>query len=474
MLSTGHMFTPRITQIPYLTYMPNPLDLIGIVAHRRGGKSEGYVVCRLIPNIQRLLQLEEIPIIGKDVYFDYPRFGYFAKTKNQAREIIWNYFSKYLSKFPNAILDAHRMRVVIPRPRFNDHIAVVLKAARDYDSARGERFYEIMADEFQDHPVKARPVLYSALTDLQGVFYFSGTAKGMNNELYKLLRALGDPGSPEEGKAWLFPLSATNILPTEVVRVIRANMTPEAFRREYELDFTIGYGKTFYGSLIEKFISSREHQGNYDPSLPLILGVDIGVGESFAAWLAQVNTQKYFTLLDYYYDYELLGDLREDILADWGRHLDYIALPHDESRRILAVNKPTKQRDIFTQAFPEAKIIKVKKTANKAADIASVKENFHMIHYQNQHLKSTDLNQGITLLGQYGPKTNDDGIIISQEDKSTGAGHCADALRYLFRALAIKNGTIYRNFGTRQGTKPAVVKMPTWSKGLRLPQRPTF
>ena len=417
---------------------------------------------------QSFIAFEGSPDQGKDVLFDYPKFGYIAKTKVQAREIIWNYFSKYLSSFPDAYLDAHRMRVVIPRSKHRDHVTVVLKAARNYDDVRGEKFWEMMADEFQDHPLGARAVLYSTLTDLKGKFYFSGTAKGMKNNLYELVCKIIDPKQSEQGKVWMFPVDATNVFDAETLKTIMGNMSDEEFRREYLLDFTVGYGKTFYGELVEKFINKPEHIGSYDPSLPLVLAADIGVGDALAAWLLQVNSRRMITLLDYYEGHELLGDLRADIGSDWeDRYVDMLILPHDQSRRLLSVYKVTKQRDVFRQAFPEAELVVVKKTTSKAADIVSVKENFHLLHYQDQTKKVTDIRNGLTHLTQYGPKTNEDGVVIGAEDRRTGSGHCADALRYAFRGLGVKGGVVWRGVNRRRDGRQEKVRMPSWSRGQR-------
>ena len=460
-------FVLRETQLPYLYHRPGPLEMVMMLMHRRGGKSEGYVAARLNTRINWLLSLDKIPIIGRDVYFDYPKFGFFAKTKESARNIIWLIFLKYLHIFPGVDLNEHKLRVTIPRPKLGDHITINLKAARNYDDVRGERYFEMMLDEYQEYPEKAWAVIFATLTDLEGVAYIAGTAKGMNNILYQRLRDLIDPESPFKGKYWMYPVNRTNVFTQEKLALIRANMSSEEFEREYNLNFMVSYGKTYYGELINKFTKIREKFCRYNPKLPIIMAVDIGVGKSFAAWLAQVQGKE-IVILDYYEDYELMEDLRLDIKDDWDRAIDYLALPHDENKRQMSYKRVTRNRDIFKLAFPEAEFISVQQIGRKAMDITLVKENFHLVSYLEQKSKATDLNSGLTKLGQYGPKTNESGIITGAEDSGSGTAHCADAFRYLLRALQVSNGRIGRTLSKRNGgIGRTLIKMPSFRRNTQ-------
>ena len=138
-------YTPRITQIPYLT---NPARHTRgesyLIVHRRGGKSEGAVVCDLMPTINWLLSQEEIQIVGKDVRLENPSILYFAETKVQARDIIWPSLVKFLSYFPQAHFNAHRMTVEIENPILGDVITVFLKAYREHDRVRGMKALRIL------------------------------------------------------------------------------------------------------------------------------------------------------------------------------------------------------------------------------------------------------------------------------------------------------------------------------------------
>ena len=457
-------FTPRSTQESYYYYDPAPLTLALILAHRRAGKSEGYIAVRLLKLLERLRMMTEVPIIGKDVRLEYPRLTFMAKTKEQARNIIWSYLIKYLSIYPGVAFDHHKLKVQIPRPIIGDFITYSLKAARNYEDLRGEKNFEIMMDEYQDYPMGAREVVYLSLTDLRGALYASGTAKGKDNILYKLMKDMINPHHPLCGEAFMYPIHMTDVIPDEDLKIIRANVSPEAYAREYELNFNVGYGQTYYGELLGKFTNMVGYQRTYHSHAPLVLANDLGVGKSCAAWLVQVQGHD-LVLLDYYEDYELLKEMRNDILDDWGRVPEYVILPHDGSRRQIAYDRKTRIKDVYKQAFPESKFLHVKKTPSKAEDITLCKENFTMIKYFDQKEKASDLSGGLSKLSVFGPKTNDSGIIMGQVDKSTGATHCGDAFRYIFRGLKVKDGKIGIKLGQRREfNRQAMKKMPTFSR----------
>ena len=460
-------FTPRKTQYHYFAPIA-PLWISIVVAHRRAGKSEGAVVCDMVPLINWLLSQKEILTVEKtDVRLEYPKLGFFAKHKNQARNIIWPYFDKYLSLFPNVELDRHRLVVSIPRPKLRDYIEIQLKAAKDYESARGEKYLRLYLDEYQEYSPAAWSPLYSTLTDLNGIVRISGTAKYMDNILYLLMKEIHN--GERDGKFWVFPHAKTQLL-QDKIDVIKKNMTHEEFLREYECSFTTSVGQTYFGELISKFTQCQDRAFNftYAPERPIVLGLDLGVGKTFAAFVGQVLAPDKLLLIDYYEDYELLGDFADDFRADWGKLPDHIFMPHDGERRQLSLNKVVKNKDIIKLAFPGAKVHQsVKKTPSLQKDIQLMKENFHVLHYIDQSSKATDLYQGLSKVAQYGPKTNDFGIITNQVDKSAGYDHAADALRTLFRGLKIKKGRVGKaNLGITQRESLQIThSMPSFARG---------
>lgn len=462
-------FEGRDSQKFFLEYNPPPKSITKIIQHRRAGKSVGATI-KCIQLVNWLMKFKEIPVINGDIEFDYPRIGYFAKTKEQARNIIWPYFLKYFIVFPGVHFDSHRLVVKIPRRQFGDYIEIVLKAARNHEDVRGERFWVIFLDEFQEYPKDClRGNLYNNITDLQGFVYLFGTAKGKDNILYDEI--LKSKEQFQEGNkrdaVWMYPVSQNPRYSIEEIADIRSGQADELFLREWELNFTVSFGQTYYSKLVEEVKGEFNHGDYiYNRSRPMILAVDIGVGKSFSAFLAQVVSDRDLLLLDYYEDYEVMNQLRDDILETWEEDVRYIALPHDRKNRRLGSDEVTTNEDVFRQSFPQAEIIEIAKSSNVSLDRARVKENFHILRF---YAGDSDLHIGLSKVSQYGPRTNDSGVIMGAVDKSTGCEHAADALRYLFVGLDVKDGLIqYPGLTNSIYVPTTATKLTSWASGGKM------
>lgn len=436
-------FVPRVTQYPYFV-VPKPLSVNTIVGHRRCGKSEGAVACNIVPLINELLTQKEIPTVpGSDVRLEYPKIAYFAQHKVQARNIIWPYMLKYLSLFKNTKHTPHTLKTVIPRPHLGDYIEISLRGAKDFETVRGDKLLRAFLDEYQNYPPEAFAVIYSALADTMGATYISGTAKHKNNILYTMIRSILE--GERHGNVWMFPHSKTGLLDQQI-ETIRKNLTDEEFMREFECSFTTASGQTYFGDLISKFTSQTQFtQYQYSPNIPTILAVDIGVGKSSSAWLAQVLSPSVVLLLDYYEGHELISELKHDIKNDWNTDVDFLFMPHDGERRQLSFDSLTRNKDIFKKAFPLSHIFPpVRKTPSLENDIILMKENLHILKYLPRNSR-TDIYLGLDKVSQYGPKTSPHGVITNIVDKSLGVDHATDALRCLVRGLNIKDGLIHNH-----------------------------
>ena len=456
-------YRPRVTQIPYLTNpRRNDFGESFLIVHRRGGKSEGAIVLDLCQQINELLTHTEIPIVGKDVRLEYPKICYFAETKTQARSIIWTYILKFLSLFPRVKFNAHQMVATIERPKIGDYITVALRAYRDYDQVRGEKYYRIYCDEYALAPRAAWPVIYPTLIDLEGHCIKFGTPMGRDNILYEeIIRHLAEGGR----SVWRFPASQTGVIPQESLEKYRREVGHEAYMREMECDFSIAFGPTYFGDLITKYYPDRQMPVHYN--MPLILAADIGVGKSFAAFLAAYVNEERLLLIDYYTGYDSVTDLQVDIKNDWGRDPDHIILPHDSVQKKLAYRTLHTTKDIFRLCFPNAGYTLLTKVHRIEHDILQVKENIHVLWYLDQDEHPTDLPTGLRLVKQWGPKISDANVIIAPTDKKNPANHAADAFRYLVIGMMVKRGKVNRILaGTHHGEREQP-KMRSWARGTR-------
>ena len=163
------------------------------------------------------------------------------------------------------------------------------------------------------------------LTILEGLSGLVEQLRGWDNILYRMLASIAK--GEKVGRSAYYPVWATGLVDAALEKVIRANLTQAGWQREYELDFTVGYGETYYSEFINKLLNDDNRLCEEDMNLPLILAVDIGVGAAFSAWLGQVQYDNRLAVLDYYDDYECLNDLKQDIIDDWGRTIDHLILP---------------------------------------------------------------------------------------------------------------------------------------------------
>ena len=312
---------------------------------------------------------------------------------------------------------------------------------------------------------------YSAISpcryDLEGHIIKFGTPMGRDNILFEdLCRHLDNGGR----SVWKFPASKTGVFGEEELREIRSEMGHEAFAREMECDFSVSYGATYWGDRIDELFPDRQMDG-YREDWPLVLAADIGVGKSFAAFLGLYINQDRFLLIDYYTGHETVGDLKEEILSQWGRDPDHIILPHDSKKKVMGYRSPFMQRDLFKLAFPEAQFILPPKTDRVEADIQQVKENLHLFWYLNQEGMPTDLPLGLRSVKQYGPKLSDDRVILSAVDKKSRANHGADAFRYMAIGLKMKDGQIQRPLGAAAlAMERDVHRVASWARGTRAPR----
>ena len=416
------------------------------MAHRRGGKSRGGSLWFRKKVIDYYNQKEIVKLRG-DVDSSYPHLVYFAPTKIQAREIIWNYFLDDLFPLFNCKVNNQLGQMTFERPHLGDQIKVSIMASKNHDRARGLKLTDVFFDEFQDAPPNAldssvRP----ALEDSSGSLALSGTAKGKDH-FYERVAACVKNDIPR----YIFPVNTTDVFSPEEIINIRATMDDGEFEREYMCNFTAPLEGAFYHNELAKLETSNTLVGAiFEPQYSNILHVDLGIGKGFVAWLSQAKGSQ-IHLLEYYENFTDLESLQKEIEAD-GYDPDVIVLPHDGNRRTLTTNaREVKIKDLFAQVWKKCKIIVVSKLGNnmKMVSIANVKKNLHMLRIPSRD-EVTDVYIGYKKLKEYSRKKDDNtGMFLDQIDKSRGADHAADALETLFLALGVKEGRI---------TKPIMYK----------------
>ena len=447
----------RIPQVPFFTEkiwfydQDEKFHVFNMVAHRRAGKSEGFAMS-IARRADIFLREKEVYRVRGDVDSKNPVMIYVAPTKNQARQIIWDYLLTYLRPFTNRHVNNSTLTITIPRPALEDKITVYLMSSKNHDRIRGLKVRDLYGDEMQDAPANAMETsMKPALQDTRGRLYTSATSKGQDHHYEFLKRYHG------LGATFLkFPITKTAIFTEDEVAEIRSSTPPDQFEREYMCSYVAPVSGSFYAEKLNKYKQTPWfYTARNIPSRVNIMGLDIGIGKGMVAWTLQVDyTQNTLDIIDYYEDYNLLGDLKRDVLDD-KFYPDYIVAPHDTAKRIFASYVQKTNYDVVKEVFPEPAIIQNKPSPNKMSDITTVGQNLHILRFPDPtdiNVK-TDAHRGLRHLVEFArlvdPKT---GYFKDDFDKSRGNDHAADALRGIYMALRIREGRIRRVLDRKLGT----------------------
>lgn len=418
------------------------------LVHRRGGKTEGEAMSSYKDFNDFYGEQEIFNLRGRIDSYD-PVVVYFAPTKEQGRRVFWPYVKRYLGNIKGVKLNAHTLTATLPRKHLGDEIKLYILPSKKHDSARGLKIRKAYIDEFQDAPPEAWPQSISpALKDTLGEAMITGTVKGQDHlfELYKLFIAQGTP-------TYVYPVTRTEVFNKKEILKFRAEDIRGSFFREYMMDFWAEVDGAFFAETLrelERDSTLNMFNAVYDPELPVILGVDIGLGDGFAAWVAQITPGnkdgegRAFNLLDFYEGYYNLNDFKNDLKED-GYAPDLIYLPHDGKTAVTSAYKKTTNRDIYRQVFPQAVIKVCERPPNKLADIDNVTRHLHLIRIPERGTTGTDAWKGYFKLKQFSLAWDENlGRFKDSIDKKTKADHCADALRTLVTGVKCKDGKIIR------------------------------
>ena len=439
----------RGTQIPffidsYAKSEDNDLPLTKmILAHRRAGKSQG-ISLQARQEFMELYNHKQIYTVKADIDTYNPTMYFFAPTKLQARDIIWGYVKRFIATIPGIRLHNQTLSAILPRPHLGDEITFKLMASKYHDSARGSKLWRAWVDELQDAPPSAITTsIGPALKDLNGKMTTTATVKGRHDHLYKMYCMLLELGAP----VYVFPVTRTGIFSHEEIIRFKKESFDGSFEREYMLDFYAPVeGALFAQRLLDLERTVQDfYSSEYEESASVCVGVDIGVGKGFAAWVAQVEGEREWArinILDYYEDYEAIDHFKNDLLDD-GYDPDIIFIPHDGGNRIFTREKRTTNRDVIRETFPRARIRPIEKPENQMAAIDNVNRHLHLLKFQSDERGGHDCHMGLRKLKEYSKKKNaQTGQFEDKVDKSKGVDHAGDALRTLIGGFKCRDGKI--------------------------------
>lgn len=222
--------------------------------HRRAGKTE-LAVMELIDKAMRFQK--ELGL-----------FAYVAPFLKQAKAISWQRLKHYCSKIPGTEINESELWI-----RFPHNGAVIrLFGGDNSDAMRGLRLDGVVIDEVaQIKPELWEEVAQPALSDRKGWALFIGTPHGIN--LFSKLYFEG-----MQKNDWCsvrYTVYDTQAIDPHEVDRLRADMSENAFAREYLCDFSAAGDDQLMSLADIEDASRRQLRPDQYSFAPVVLGVDV-------------------------------------------------------------------------------------------------------------------------------------------------------------------------------------------------------
>ena len=211
-------------------------------------------------------------LIDASMRFDKDRglFAYIAPLRTQAKQIAW---SELKATLRPAIIDG---LVTVSESdlsvTFWNGAVIKLFGADDPDSLRGFRFDRVVMDEVAQMKADTWPeVVMPACQDRNAPVLWIGTPKGVDafSEIYYRALRLGGKWSAKR-----LTVGEIGIFSDERIAEIKATMSPKAFAREFECDFSAGDEDQLITFSDVQAAASRHPTHKDAFGAPVVLGVD--------------------------------------------------------------------------------------------------------------------------------------------------------------------------------------------------------
>ena len=376
-----------------------------MVVHRRGGKT--YVSLQDL--ISRALTHKR-PGPPK-------RYAYLAPTRQQAKDIVWGYLTRFTSAFAKP--NAEELKVT-----FGDGTEIKLFSGESYERLRGMYLDGCVIDEYADIDPRAwYSVIRPCLTDYQGWATFIGTPKGRNQFWRLWCDALQDP-------AWytfLLQSSKSGIIPESELVDLRRGTPEHIFRQEYECDFSVARLGSIYARLLEEARVSHRISNDvlWHKECPVYTSFDVGAPFNQRVWVWQMVGDRIVFLES------LFGDNDCGTPAEWAKrlldrkyHYGSHFIPHDAAQ----ANGGLWQAQLRTAGLENVKPVSRQHSVWDGINLAL--EAFPRVCFN-----AGKCALGIDSLDNYHAKEETDGMTIKDVPVHDHASHASDAFSLAFQAI---------------------------------------
>lgn len=230
-----------------------------LVCHRRFGKTVGTVnemIRKAILNDKKA-----------------PVYAYVAPYRNQAKRVAWEYLKYYTNPIPGRTVNESELYVELPtRHNGSPGARLYIIGADHPDALRGIYLDGVILDEYADiKPELWGGVIRPALADRQGWAVFIGTPKGQN-QFYEMYQ------HAEKSAGWyscIYRADETDVIPTDELADMKAQMTDMEIRQELLCDFTASASDVVIPIDLVSTAAERELTEKDVEGQPVILGVDV-------------------------------------------------------------------------------------------------------------------------------------------------------------------------------------------------------
>lgn len=394
--------------------------------HRRGGKS---ILC-VNQLIHTLLTCQ----------YKNPFGAFIAQNYASAKRIIWQYLKDYTQNFIDVSANESELLLTIPRPWKGDKIRIQLLGSERPDSLRGLYFDMVVFDEFAfSDPTAWNSIIRPALSDRNGSAILISTPNGRNH--FHTVYSYAEKEMINGNQSWYahtLRASESGVIPEQELRLIRESIGEEAYQAEFECSFFAQVKGAYYKDQIE-LLESKGQIKDYpiDPSLPVVVGIDLGMSDSTAMWFVQ-QLRDEIRVIDYY---ENSGKALPDyvkVMREKPYIVDQVILPHDATVRELGTGL-SRVETLRSLGLNNIKVLPRQTIQDgiNAARLTIPKCWFHRSNTQ----------RGVECLRSYHKEWNEKLQTFDKNPEHDWSSHAADAFRYL--SLGLDSYEMRRRFANK-------------------------
>lgn len=374
-----------------------------LVCHRRAGKT---VAC-INDLIRRALETTR-----KDA-----RYAYLAPYHAQAKDVAWDYLTRYVGPIPGVSVNISELRVDLP-----NGARIRLYGAENAERMRGLYLDGLVIDEPADINPRVWPeILRPALADRQGWAVWIGTPKGKNS-FWELWR-------DSEAAGWfrlMLKASETGLVGAEELSDARKAMSDDQYAQEFECSFDAAIQGAYYGVLMrEAEEAGRIRKIDYQPELPVYTAWDLGIHDSTAIWFAQILGTE-VRIIDFYESFGVALEHYAKQLKErpyiYAEHI----FPHDAAVADLSTGKSRLQ--VLAELGIRGRVLERERSVEDG--IQTVRRLLPRCWFN-----ADKCGHGIEALKQYRSEYDPERKIFSPRPVHDWTSHAADAFRYLARGL---------------------------------------